>query len=86
MGHNLCTMAKYVKEVEALQFTPKEDEKQLKEVVINGGSQILHAGDYAIYEEGQIVSIVKEAAFKAQYKEVWETAPEEAKPKKKSDK
>jgi hypothetical protein len=43
-------MAKYTKTVEAIQFLPKEDEKQHVEVIIGGASHVLHATDYAIYK------------------------------------
>lgn len=63
-------MAKYTKSVEAIQFLPKEDDKQHEEVIINGASHILHATDYAVYEQGQIVSVQSAAKFEAEHTEV----------------
>lgn len=66
----MCIMAKFVKEVEAAQFLPAADEKQFNEIVIDGASTIVHAGDFVEYENGVAVEVWSESKFKAKHKEL----------------
>jgi len=77
-------MSKFAREVEAVQFLPKEDENQFCELVIDGASTIVHAGDFIEYEKGVPVDVWSEGSFKAKHAEVLADEPkEEPKSKKK---